>query len=227
MLLCINAESLLSLQFGLCTAFVTLVVNGQVIRVALHDYSSRYVGMFTALSSSVAAALSWAFGALDWLSHSLVVEANDSSIRGNLVRCMKFFEPDKERILTAGAVAYLLIALLFLIFPSYTSWNFSSLILVYMLLGMGRSTYEGTLRAVFADFFPQEREGAFANIILSTGLASVVGFWLAGKSPFALEIATIMSSILAIVGFWKANALYKAEQQRLEPLPTSEDFSIT
>lgn len=84
MLLCINAESLLSLQFGLCTAFVTLVVNGQVIRVALHDYSSRYVGMFTALSSSVAAALSWAFGALDWLSHSLVVEANDSSIRGNL-----------------------------------------------------------------------------------------------------------------------------------------------
>lgn len=193
-----------------------MVVNGQVIRVALHDYSSRYVGVFTALSSTVAAILSWAFGALDWLSHSLDEEA-DSSILSKFVRCI-----NKERILTAGAVSYLLIALLFLLFPSFASWNFTSLTLVYVLLGMGRSTYEGTLRAVFADFFPQEREGAFANIILSTGLASVVGFWLAGISPFALEVATIVSSILAILGFWKANALYIAEQQRLEPLPSSE-----
>jgi MFS family permease len=183
--------------------------------------------VFTALSSTVAAVLSWAFGALDWLSHSLVAEDEDSSIRGKLVRCIKFFEPNKERILTAGAVSYLLIALLFIIFPSYASWNFGSLMLVYMLLGMGRSTYEGTLRAVFADFFPQEREGAFANIILSTGLASVIGFWLAGISPFAIEIATIVSSILAIIGFWKANAMYIAEQQRLEPLPSSEDYGIS
>lgn len=92
---------------------------------------------------------------------------------------------------------------------------------------MGRSTYEGTLGAVFADLFPQEREGAFANIILSTGLASVVGFWLAGISPFAIEIATIVSSILAIIGFWNANAMYIAEQQRLEPLPSSEEYGIS
>jgi hypothetical protein len=95
--------------------------------------------------------------------------------------------------------------------------------MIYMLLGMGRSTYEGTLGAVFAEFFPQEREGAFANIILSTGLASVVGFWLAGISPFVIE----MSSILAIMGFWKANAMYIAEQQRSEPLPSSEDDGIS
>jgi len=132
-----------SSKFGLCTAFVTLVVNGQVIRVALHDYSSRYVGMFTALSSSVAAVLSWAFGALDWISHSLVIEQGDSSIRVICVKCLIFFEPNKERILTLGAVSYLVIALLFLVFPSYVSWNFSSLLLVYILLGIGRSTYEG------------------------------------------------------------------------------------
>jgi MFS family permease len=204
-----------------------LVVNGQVIRVALHDYSSRYVGIFTAISSMVAAILSWAVGALDWLSHSLVVQDQDVSMRGKFARCIKFFGPNKERILTAGAVSYLFIALLFLFFPSFDSWNFSSLLLIYILLGVGRSTYEGTLRAVFADFFPQEREGAFANIILSTGIASVVGFWLAGISPYALEIVTIVSSILAIVGFWKANELYKAEEQRLEPLSLSEDFSIS
>lgn len=218
---------MLYLQFGLCTAFVTLVVNGQVIRVALHDYSSRYVGMFTALSSMVAAILSWAFGALDWLSHSLVIDNHDSSLRSKLLRYVKYFEPNKERILTAGAVSYLLIALLFLLFPSFESWKFISLLVIYILLGIGRSTYEGTLRAVFADFFPQEREGAFANIILSTGLASVFGFWLAGASPFALEIVTMGSAILAILGFWKANALYIADQHRIQPLPSSEDFNIT
>lgn len=197
-----------------------------MIRVALHDYNSRDVGIFTALSSSVAAILSWSFGALDWLCHSLTIQSDDSILRRIFVRCIKLFEPNKERILTAGSVAYLLIALLFLLFPTYSTWSFSSLLLIYILLGIGRSTYEGTLRAVFADFFHKECEGAFANIILSTGLASVVGFWLAGVSPFALEIATIGSSILAICGFWKANALYIAEQQRLEPLP-STDFSIS
>lgn len=205
---------------------MTLVVNGQVIRIALHDYSSRYVGIFTATSSMVAAILSWAFGALDWLSHSSV-DSQDSSFRGKLYRCITFFQPSKGRILSVGAISYLLIAFLFLMFPSYDSWNFGSLLLIYVLLGIGRSTYEGTLRAVFADFFPQEREGAFANIILSTGLASVLGFWLAGVSPFALEVVTIASALLAIVGFWKANTLYISEQERLEPLPSSEDFVIT
>ena len=203
-----------------------MVVNGQVIRIALHDYSSRYVGIFTATSSMVAAILSWAFGALDWLSHS-VVDGQDLSIRGKLIRCITFFQPNKGRILTIGALSYLLIAFLFLLFPSYDSWNFGSLLLIYVLLGIGRSTYEGTLRAVFADFFPQEREGAFANIILGTGLASVLGFWLAGVSPFALEVVTITSALLAIVGFRKANALYISEQERLAPLPSSEDFVIT
>lgn len=205
---------------------MTLVVNGQVIRIALHDYSSRYVGIFTATSSMVAAILSWAFGALDWLSHSSV-DSQDSSFRGKLYRCITFFQPSKGRILSVGAISYLLIAFLFLMFPSYDSWNFGSLLLIYVLLGIGRSTYEGTLRAVFADFFPQEREGAFANIILSTGLASVLGFWLAGVSPFTLEVVTIASALLAIVGFWKANTLYISEQERLEPLPSSEDFVIT
>eukprot|EP00804_Cyclotella_cryptica_P023637 CCRYP_011966-RA/>CCRYP_011966-RA protein AED:0.22 eAED:0.22 QI:1553/1/1/1/0.25/0.2/5/1326/562 len=206
----------INVTFGLCTAFVTLVVNGQVIRDALHDYNSRYVGMFTALSSSVAAILSWLFGALDWLSHSLVIESQDSSCRRIFVKSIKFFEPNKERILTAGAMAYMLIAFLFLIFPSFSTWNINSLLLIYILLGIGRSTYEGTLRAVFADFFPDEREGAFANIILSTGVASVIGFWIAAVSPFAIEILTIVSSILAIGGFWKANSLYIGEQQALE-----------
>ena len=49
---------------------------------------------------------------------------------------------------------------------------------VYALLGVGRATYEGTLRALTADFFPSEREGAFGNIILFRGTASTLGYVL-------------------------------------------------
>jgi hypothetical protein len=40
------------------------------------------------------------------------------------------------------------------------------LVAIYSLHGMGRATFEGTLKATFADYFPQEKECAFANIIL-------------------------------------------------------------
>ena len=49
------------------------------------------------------------------------------------------------------------------------------------LHGIGRSTFEGTLKATFADFFPHEKEGAFANIILQNGLASSFGYFLTSR----------------------------------------------
>ena len=39
-----------------------------------------------------------------------------------------------------------------------------------------RATFEGTLKATFADYFSYEKEGAFANIILQNGLSGAVGY---------------------------------------------------
>ena len=39
-----------------------------------------------------------------------------------------------------------------------------------------RATFEGTLKATFADYFSYEKEGAFANIILQNGLSGAIGY---------------------------------------------------
>jgi hypothetical protein len=49
--------------------------------------------------------------------------------------------------------------------------------------GIGRATFEGTLKATFADFFSYEKEGAFANIILQNGLAGAVGYICKIRTP--------------------------------------------
>jgi MFS family permease len=233
--------SFLNITFGLCTAFCTSVVNGQVIRVALNDDNSQYVGMFTAVTSLVAAMLSWSFGILDWMSHTFISEPQSSSPKYRFIKFVLRLQLSKGVVLTLGAVSYLLIALLFLLFPSFSSWDFSSLMMVYILLGVGRSTYEGTLRAVIADFFPHEKEGAFANQILFNGVASVIGYWsneIASSCSFSddnrsgsdnlycvrfndgsvhnlflIESVIIVSAVLGIIGFWKANALHVQERR--------------
>ena len=239
--------SFLNITFGLCTAFCTSVVNGQVIRVALNDDNSTYVGVFTAITSLVAAVLSWVFGVFDWLSHSssstmLGVPAT-SPTPTTAKSVMHFIIPlvTKCSVLTLGVISYLLIALLFLLFPSFSSWNVPSLLVIYILLGIGRSSYEGALRAIYADFFPAEKEGAFANIILFNGLASVVGYCsnvvssqcsLSGSGQnddgnlhcvqfndgsvhnvLIMELTIIVSAALAIGGLWKAEALYLQERR--------------
>lgn len=172
--------SFVNITFGLCTSFAMSVVNGEVVRVALNDENSSYVGMFTAVSSLVAAALSWIFGKLEWISPSVVSNNDDSGTQSS--RWATVFEKiyvsfEKETVLAVGVTSYFIIALLFILFPIFSSWSLLSLLVIYVLLGIGRSTYEGTLRGIYADYFVDETEGAYANIILFNGLASMVGYW--------------------------------------------------
>eukprot|EP00957_Ditylum_brightwellii_P080940 6157301-Ditylum_brightwellii.AAC.1 len=100
------------------------------------------------------------------------------------------------------------------------------------MMGVGRATFESTLRAVFADFFSHEKEGAFANIIVQSGVSSVVGFWLSVNLPchhsgmycikfrdgglhntLAFEVITMVTSLFAIFGFRRAAALYRQEMR--------------
>lgn len=103
--------------------------------------------------------------------------------------------------------------------------------MVYTLQGMGRATFESTLKATFADYFSYEKEGAFANIILQNGLSSAIGYILSFRllcerksnycvefsdgslhNVLSFELLVIMSVIFAIGGFWRASILYKREQ---------------
>lgn len=194
--------------FGLSSSFASSILNGEIIQRVLSDPNSTYVGLYTAITSLVAAIASLVFGYLQ-------------SSKGRL-HC------GKNAALTIGAVSYLIISLLFLFL---LTWNRGALILVYTLLGIGRATYEGTLRAVFADYFTTEKEGAFGIIILFTGLASTVGYILSVTGSLTcdkvsryclqysdgtihnvlvMELATIVIALIAVPSLWRAAWMFRS-----------------
>jgi len=200
----------LNAVFGLTSSFLSSYVNGEVVRTVMLDYESKYVGLFAAWVSCVAAAMSLVFGRL---------------------------APriGKGPILVAGSVCFFLVALPFLFWPNTQHWGWLSLLFIYSMHGTGRATFEGTLKATFADYFSSEKEGAFANIILQNGLSSALGFILSftlrcsdwkqehfgdycveyrGGSVhdvLSFEMLIILTSILAVVGHWKASRLRENE----------------
>jgi len=212
--------SLVNILFGLSTAFSSSVLNGEVLEQVLSDPNSTYVGLYTAIISLVAAGASLFFGKLQ-SSHENV-------------HC------GKGVVLTIGALSYLSIAIQFLAFPDGSDWTRATLLMVYVLLGIGRATYEGTLRAVFADLFPNNKEGAFSNIILFSGSASTIGYILSVTSALQceqasrycmvysngtihnvliMEVVIIATAFLAIPSFWRAIWMFRLEQN--ENVPTN------
>ena len=143
----------LNAAFGFAGAFLDSFVNGEVVPMALNDSKASYVGLLVAVHGGAAAMASLAFGSL-------------CRITG------------KGVILYVGAVCFAGVAAPFLIQPNAEKWNFIELVGVYCLEGIGRATFEGTLKAVFADYFSYEKEGAYANIILQNGISGAVAYVL-------------------------------------------------
>jgi MFS family permease len=141
----------LNAVFGFAAAFLNSYVNGQVVPVALSDPDSKYIGILSSWVSAVAAGMSLVFGKL----------------------APKI---GKGPILMLGAMCFFGVVFPFVLQPDATKYGWGLLIMVYSLHGIGRATFEGTLKATFADYFPYEKEGAFANIILQNGLSGAIGY---------------------------------------------------
>lgn len=139
----------LNAVFGFASAFLNSYVNGEVVPVAL---DAKYIGVLSAWVSATAAFMSMVFGRVAPL------------IGGN------------GRILIIGAFCFLGVVFPFLIQPDASAYGWGLLMMVYTMHGMGRATFESTLKATFADYFSYEKEGAFANIILQNGLSGAIGY---------------------------------------------------
>jgi hypothetical protein len=81
----------------------------------------------------------------------------------------------KGTVLIICSISFAFIAIPFVMYPSVHSWGPFFLVFVYTKQGTGRVTFEGALKAAFADFFHYEKEGAFADIIFQNGSASAIG----------------------------------------------------
>ena len=196
----------LNAVFGFACPFVNAYVNGEVIhRVLSHDTHQQYVGLFSALSAAVAAICSLIFGR--WAKQ-------------------------KGAVLIVGALSFILVVVPFIVQPDFTQWTWAMLTFVYCSQGVGRATFEGALRAIFADYFPGEKEGSYANIILQNGAFTSLGFMLSFYVPcwhesvycvefkeggrhnmLVLELAVVVTAILSVLGFLRAQSLHRQEQE--------------
>lgn len=194
----------LNATFGFTGAFLNSYVNGQVIAAALNDTDSHYVGVLSSITAVVAALVSLATGRI----------------------------PQKGPLLIGGAVCFFFVAFPFLVQPDATLWSLQGLVAIYTLQGIGRATYESTLKATFADYFSSDSVGAFGNMILQNGLAGSIGYILTFRllcdnpSRYCVEysdgtlhdvltfvLVVCISGIIAVLGFWRASVLYKREQE--------------
>ena len=241
----------LNAVFGFVAAFLNSYVNGQVVPVALDDPESKYIGVLNSMVSAVAAAASLLFGRLAATSASRISNGNsrsdanengNSNVDDNGVGI-------KGAILIFGALCFGGVVLPFCIQPDASAYGWPSLVVVYALHGMGRATFEGTLRSTFVDYFSYEKEGAFANIIFQNGVASGVGyiltFSLICEKPsrycveysngtlhdvLTFELIALVSVVVAIGGYLRASQLHRKElaenphqnQQRRQMIQSEE-----
>lgn len=214
----------LNAVFGFTAAFLTSYVNGEVVRQVTGD--DKYVGVLTAWVSCVAAAFSLIFGrvAVAWGS--------------------------KGPVLVTGALCFFAVAFTFLAWPDVSQWSWLPLVFVYTMHGAGRATFEGTLKATFADYFSYEKEGAFANIIFQNGMSSALGFVLtftlrcsekkqetfgsycveykdgSFHDALSFELLIVVTALLAIAGYWRASVIQREEVARgnYENVPFTDDL---
>lgn len=210
----------LNAVFGFAAAFLNSYVNGQVVPVALNDPNSKYIGILSSWVSTVAAGMSLVFGRVAPRT-------------------------GKGPILILGALCFGGVVLPFAVQPDATKYGWTLLVLIYTLHGTGRATFEGTLKAIFADYFPYEKEGAFANIIFQNGLSGSIGYILtfsltcSTPSRYCIEyndgslhdvltfvVLVLVSAVLAIVGYFRASALFSQERVRHEDVDRDEDSMI-
>lgn len=204
----------LNTTFGFAGAFLNAYVNGQVVAVALHDKDSHFIGIFSSWMALVAA-----------LTSLLTTKI-----------------PHKGFLLIVGAMSFFFVAFPFLIQPDATMWNIQGLVSIYTLQGIGRATFESTLKATFADYFSSDSVGAFSNIILQNGLSGAVGYLMTSRllcntpskycveyfdgtlhDVLTFELVVCTSAIIAVLGYWRASILHNRVNEGREELIPSDD----
>ena len=86
--------------------------------------------------------------------------------------------------------------------------------LLYVIFGAGRSVWEATVKAIFGDFFVEkDSQAAFANVVLQSGTASTIAFFifpnLEGDTKAYL---LLFSSIIGFACYFIAHRIHVREK---------------
>lgn len=176
-----------NIAFGFVSSFVTLYVNGTTVSDSL---GSENVGYLTSILVGAAT-----------LASVPLAEMNKAT-------------GGPASVIVLGGSCWALFALCFLISPlraQLTTW--ATLVPLYIVYGMGRATWEGQFKAVWADFFPNDSKAAFANVIMQSGLSSSIGFFAFGHlSAGTCGALALFFIVFGVVSYFWARAIHKREQ---------------
>lgn len=177
----------LQLAFGFTLAFVNGFLNNSVVPLSVDP---KYSGLIFAITPAVATIV------------SLPMSFLASKI-------------GKQPLMMFGASCYASLSL------TVSLLNVDQLVNIhygvcgfYVVQGLGRAVFENTNKAVFADFFPNDQEAAFANVIFQSGLASAFAFFV---FPYLTKnekgFTTFGFAVLAIFALMGAFHVHRVQQR--------------
>lgn len=190
-----------NVAFGFAAAFITAYVGGSVVApirdvdddddTTEEDYHSSQVLLYSSLAVAVAT-----FLALPGFGFHALREKAGTPI-----------------VMFIGAACFVVSPLISLVFKGYTLRHL--LWLLYTIYGAGRSVWESTVKAIFADFFNEEdSQAAFANIILQSGTSSTIAFFVfPGLSGSVKGALVIISASLGFVCFVLADQIHARDKE--------------
>jgi len=174
---------LVNVSFGFSSAYL----NSYVVNTVITDnFGESKVGIFTSIIPLVATLSSFP---ISWINSYL---------------------GSKRCTMVLGSVCFTSFALAFLCFRAILlkRWPWTALILLFSMFGFGRAVWEGTNKAVFADFFPENPQAAFANIYLQSGAATTIAFFLfPSLYSFVKELTCVITGVGAIVCYFIADTM--------------------
>lgn len=132
----------LNLSFGFVGSFLNYYINGTITKEAV---GKANIGYMTATTAGMAALVSVPLGLA-------------AKRTGNLP------------LMILGALAYISVSMsVYSMSDAELIGMHWGVIYIYLIQGIGRAIFETTNKAVFADFFPDNKEGAFSNVIFFSG----------------------------------------------------------
>eukprot|EP00325_Prymnesiales_sp_UTEX-LB-985_P007350 CAMPEP_0174703596 /NCGR_PEP_ID=MMETSP1094-20130205/7485_1 /TAXON_ID=156173 /ORGANISM="Chrysochromulina brevifilum, Strain UTEX LB 985" /LENGTH=485 /DNA_ID=CAMNT_0015901541 /DNA_START=74 /DNA_END=1531 /DNA_ORIENTATION=- len=144
----------IQVTFGVCATMLAVNVTGNVVKAKFGSNDWIIFGaLFSAMIAIVAAALQWPF----------------KRIASKL---------GKMPLMLTMLIAFLIESLLIVTLSDKQLGAWGVLVPLYIMQGIGRAGYEGTNKALYADFFPNSLPAAFSNIVIANGLASAASFFL-------------------------------------------------
>jgi len=180
------------MAFGIAGSFVAYYANGVLVSQCVND-DTNYIGYFAALIAVVAGVCSPIF--------SFVTR--------------KFLGGKKQYVMILGIVAFLCEMAVYMTYNLKKDdlvrgeklCDVKPLVALYVVHGVGRGVWESTNKAVILDFFPNDAMAAFANVIVSSGLASTIGFFMyefdksLQDNPVVVTTITVVLCAISLVTY--------------------------